>query len=164
MKHVSGVRSNVGVVAACALLAGAALACGGNDPGGPDGEFPADLVGQWLANQACLPQGCAFTLYDVTNPADSLNIVSGSVSISMLVQSTGRIILTIPGFPSSEGTARVTGSRMYIEATQRTDTVDFAFTGGMLHLDFQSHFDNFDVDGDQVADLTRARAVFRRES
>jgi hypothetical protein len=163
MQLVAGARSKIGVVVACALLAGASLSCGGDDPGGPDGDFPDELVGQWLANQACLPQGCAFTVYDVTSPADSLNLVIGGLTFSMVVQTTGRIILTIPGFGSSEGTARVIGSRMYIEAAQRTDTVDFALTGDMLHMNFLSHFDNFDVNGDEEAELARARAVFRRE-
>jgi hypothetical protein len=137
-------------------------ACGGDGGSGPDSGVPEALIGQWVANEGCLPEGCAFTVYAVASPADSINIVSASVSLSMLVQSTGRVILTIPGFASGEGTARVSGSRMYIDGEQKTDTVDFSVNGDVLNLNFVSHFNHFDVDGDEVADLARVRAVFVR--
>lgn len=143
--------------------AGTLSACGGGDGTGPEEDFPVELTGRWEAGPSCVAQGCAFTVYDPGAPSDSLNLAT-ALSISMLVQTTGRVILTVPGYGSTEGDARVSGNRLYVAGTAGTDTATWALTGGTLRLDFTSRFEGlFDLDGDQVPDAVRARAVFFKD-
>jgi hypothetical protein len=161
----SGARARRAVAAlGLATLAGLG-ACGG-DGTGPGAEVvPAELVGRWVAEPACLPL-CGFTLSSVANPADSINVTSFagiSTEITMTREGTFRL-LTRPG-PDTASTATVRvipGALVVTDRLGTVDTLDYQLAGEYLRLQFRRTFTAFDFTGDGVNDPANARGSFRR--
>ena len=146
------------------LLAGLALAgCG--DSAGPSDVIPAELAGSWLAAPSCLPE-CGFTLMRISNPADSVNFVSGlQQTFRVTLTTSGRFNLTgLGGASSIRGFAEAEGSMLILRDEAGTqDTADYTLQGEYLGLTFRGVAEQFDFDGDGVGDPATVRARFRRE-
>jgi hypothetical protein len=147
------------IVAACVL---ATTACG--DGAGPSDVVPADIAGTWEASPGCLPQ-CGVTLVRIGVPGDTLNFVSEQgITFHLTLTRGGRFdLVPLPQGPAVSGRVEVEGSLLILRDTDGvTDTVDLARTGEYLDLAFRGVSENFDFDGDFVADPATIRARFRR--
>ncbi|HSK21356.1 MAG TPA: hypothetical protein VK912_19525 [Longimicrobiales bacterium] len=146
------------------LMAGLVLAgCG--DSAGPSDVIPPELAGSWLAAPACLPE-CGFTLMRISNPADSVNFVSGlQQTFRVTLTTSGRFNLTgLGGASSIRGFAEAVGSMLILRDEAGTqDTADYTLQGEYLGLTFRGVAEQFDFDGDGVGDPAMVRARFRRE-
>jgi hypothetical protein len=148
-------------LAAAVLLA---VACGG-DGTGPADVLPAELVGVWVAEPACLPQ-CGFTFESLANPADTLNVTAFvGIATEVTLGRTGTFQMrTRPG-PDTASVAQVRaapGILVVTDAGGAVDTLDYSLSGDWLAVRFRRPFSVFDFTGDGVADPARARGVFRR--
>jgi hypothetical protein len=157
-------RIGRGLAATVATVAAwSALACG--DGTGPGEQVPAELVGLWVAEPACVPQ-CGFTLASVANPADSLNataLLGISTEITMTRNGTFKL-QTRPGPDSgAAGTVQVRPGMLIVrDPAGVVDTLDYQLSGNYLRLQFRRTFDTFDFTGDGVNDPAYARGSFQR--
>jgi hypothetical protein len=153
-------RSIMTALLPAALLA-LATAC--SDGSGPDNVLPAALVGNWVAEPACLPN-CGFTLTSVANPADSVNATAFvGMTTEIAMRADGRFTLTfMPGGGTPvPGTAHVSGSMLIVrDAAGVVDTMDYTVTASVLDVRFRRIFTSFDFTGDGEPDPARARGVF----
>jgi hypothetical protein len=151
---------SVSAVLPAALLA---LATGCGNGAGPDDIIPAALVGNWVAEPACLPN-CGFTLTSTANPADSVNATAFvGMTTEIGIRGDGRFTLAFsPGGGAPQpGTAHVSGNMLIVrDAAGVVDTMDYTVTPSALDLRFRRIFTSFDFNGDGAADPARARGVF----
>src|SRR5690606_33160714 len=87
----------------------------GGDTSGPGSVLPSELVGDWEALQACLPE-CGFTLVRVSDPADSVNFVSALGATFLLeMRGNGGFELASPtGGVTIAGQARKSGNVLIV--------------------------------------------------
>ena len=146
------------------LLAGLTVAACG-DSAGPSDLIPQELAGAWLAAPECLPQ-CGFTLMRISNPADSVNFVSGlQQTFLMTLTTSGRFGLTgLGGASTIRGRVEAEGAMLILrDEAGAQDTADYTLQGEYLGLAFRGVAEQFDFDGDGVGDPAMVRARFRRE-
>lgn len=149
--------------ASAVLLAFSALgaaACGG-DSSGPGDVLPAEIAARWVASPSCAE--CGFTATSVTNPADSLNIVHVlKMTVVLDIERSGTFRL-IYGSTASEGAAVVhsPGVLVVTDEAGTRDTIDYVVRGGLLDIALRRTF-SIDVNGDGLAEDTRASGTFRR--
>jgi hypothetical protein len=140
-----------------------ALTTGCGDGAGPDPVIPALLVGNWVAEPACLPH-CGFTLTSVASPSDSVNATAFvGMTTEIGIRADGRFTLAFyPGGGTPlPGTAHVAGSMLIVrDAAGVVDTMDYVVTTSTLDLRFRRVFTSFDFTGDGTPDPARARGVF----
>lgn len=143
----------------------AALGCGG-DSTGPGDVIPAALAGTWVAEPACLPVGCGFTLYPVASPADSLNFTQLlGTTTRLVISSSGnfRVDVATTTDTTFAGQATVVGSTLIVtDPTGVQDTIDWSIQNELLRLNFRNEF-LLDLNGDQQAEVVRARGAFKRQ-
>jgi hypothetical protein len=150
-------RSRLAVLGAALLLGG----CG--DASGPS-PLPAELVGSWVAEPACVPAGCGLTVHALARP-DTLFVTRDlGITTEMDLGANGsfrlRTVPALPGAPALEGTARVEGGRLIVRAADgQEEAVEYTLAGGLLVLRFDVLFD-FDADG--TAEAARAEGTFRK--
>jgi hypothetical protein len=145
------------------VLALLAASCG--DGSGPSDMIPEELAGTWEAAPSCLPE-CGFTLVRISNPADSVNFVSGLQQTFVLSLTTsGRFGLTAPGGGGTvRGRVHAEGAMLILRDEAGTqDTADYALSGEYLALQFRGVTDQFDFDADGEGDPSMVRARFRRQ-
>jgi hypothetical protein len=156
-------RSVLAVPFSAALLA---LATGCSDSSAPADALPAALVGNWVAEPACLPN-CGFTLRSVANAADSVNataFVGMTTEISMRADGRFTLAFMPGGGTPMPGTAHVSGSMLIVrDAAGVVDTMDYTVTASVLDLRFRRTFTSFDFTGDGEPDPAHARGVFLRK-
>jgi hypothetical protein len=157
-------RTCFGLRTPLALAAAGLVACGG-DGTGPADVLPAELVGLWVAEPACLPN-CGFTFASVAQPSDTLNVtafVGLSTEITLTRDGTFRMRMR-PG-PDTASVARVhagPGILIVTDAAGAVDTLDYTQAGNRLDVRFRRPFAVFDFTGDGVPDPAHARATLLR--
>jgi hypothetical protein len=153
-------RSATAVSCLAALLA---LTTGCSDSAAPDPVLPASLVGNWVAEPACLPH-CGFTLTSVASPSDSINATAFvGMTTEIGIHADGRFTLAFyPGGATPiPGTAHVSGTMLIVrDAAGVVDTMDYVVTPSTLDLRFRRTFTSFDFTGNGQPDPARARGVF----
>ena len=145
-----------------ALAATLLLGCGG-DSSGPTSSIPAELVGNWIAEPACLPI-CGWTLTSSTDPEVSLNFVDDPlfITVGVGIESDADFELSFSGQSAPErGTLRVQGQMMIITADAgAVDTADYHIQNGYLHMQLRKEY-AFSVGGQ--AHSGRPAGVFERQ-
>jgi len=143
-----------------ALLACALCACG--DSSGPVADIPAQLVGEWRADAACVPP-CSFTLTWKSDPRASLDAISLGMALRMEIEKSGRFVFGDVSAMPPAGQLRVVGQQLIITDSHGVvDTVTYRFEGTALRLDFRREFTVLDFNADGVKDASTAAGVFVR--
>lgn len=145
-----------------AALAGALLLGCGSDPSDPGNRIPAELVGSWIAEPACLPE-CGWTLTSSTDPEVSLNFVDEplNMTIGVGIEADGDFELSFSGQSAPErGTLRVEGQLMIItDQGGQVDSADYHIEGAYLYMQLRKEY-NFSVGG--AAHTGRPLGIFER--
>jgi hypothetical protein len=141
------------------LLALSAYACG--DAAGPS-RIPPELVGNWIAQPACIPQ-CGLTFYSLVNPADSI-LVTRFVSTRIAIGADGSFELatlpTSPATPPIVGRATAANGELTVTGSDGTrETLRYSVSGALLTVEFAGTF-AFESNAPPVP--SRARGLFLR--
>jgi hypothetical protein len=136
-------------------------ACGG-DAAGP-ATIPAELVGTWVAEPACVPDGCGLTLKSVADPAISF-FVTDLITTQITIRANGSFLLetlpTAPGMPAISGTARAVGNVLYVKLANGTEeSLEWSVAGTWLTVRFHG---TYDFNGDGVSEAAVMDGVFRK--
>ena len=138
-------------------------ACGG-DATGPDGSVPEPLVGVWVADAACLPE-CEFTVFARQQPGPSINLVQFGLGVEMDIRPSGRLRLEVRLVRDTllDGTVRIQGDRMFVQASGATtvDTLAFTLEEPWLRIELLSRL-TYDLDGNGTEEDVGVRGRFRR--
>jgi hypothetical protein len=144
-----------------ALVTALMVACG--DSTAPS-DVPAELVGVWVAEPACVPE-CGLTLHTTVGPPDSIPVTrlfSITTEVTLTAQGTFRIetLPSVPGAAPISGTARGGNGVLTVRAADGTEeTVRYAVASNLLSLEFDGRID-FNGDGQDQPAL--AVGIFRR--
>ena len=127
-------------------------------------HLPAELVGTWAAEPACLPH-CGFTLTSVADPADSLNATAWGLTTEISMTAAGAFRLSVRPGPDTASTAavRAEGATLIVtDPAGAVDTLDYSLNVDLLTLRFRRVFTVVDFNDDGVADPAHARGTFRK--
>jgi hypothetical protein len=139
------------------------LAAGCGDGTGP-ATLPAELVGTWVAEPACLPQ-CGFTFESRANAADSISATALGITTEIRIGRTGdfRLSSTPATAAPVTGTVTADGTTMTVRDPQgNSEIIDYSVAGNRLTIAFRSAFHVWDFSGDGNLDPATARGVFAK--